>query len=73
VTDPDISTARLAHSPESAARRICVPVRAIYSAIAAGELRSFKMGRRRLIPDVELQRLMEKKMADEARRGMTAR
>jgi excisionase family DNA binding protein len=56
----------LAHSPESAARRLGVPLRAIYTLLAEGELPSTKVGRRRLIPDVELQRLLQRKLKEAA-------
>ena len=52
----------LAHSPDNAAQRIGVSTRAIYAAIACGELRSFKIGKRRLITDAELQSLVQRKM-----------
>lgn len=54
----------LAHSPESAARRIGTNTRAIYTLLATGELRSIKLGKRRLIPDAELQRLLARKLAE---------
>jgi excisionase family DNA binding protein len=54
----------LAHSPDSAAKRIGTNVRAVYNLIASGELRSFKLGKRRLIPDAECQRLVQRKMAE---------
>jgi len=53
----------LAHSPDRAAQRIGISTRAIYSAIATGELRSFKIGKRRLITETELQSLVQRKMA----------
>jgi len=53
----------LAHSPDRAAQRIGVSVRAIYTAIATGELQSFKIGKRRLITEAELQALVQRKMA----------
>jgi excisionase family DNA binding protein len=53
----------LAHSPDHAAQRVGVSTRAIYTAIASGELRSFKIGKRRLITDEECQRLIQRKMA----------
>ncbi len=53
----------LAHSPNSAAQRIQVSPRAIYTLIAKGELRSFKIGKRRLITDAELQSLVLRKTA----------
>jgi excisionase family DNA binding protein len=53
----------LALSPDSAAQRIGISTRAVYAAIASGELRSFKIGKRRLISDTELQSLVQRKMA----------
>lgn len=60
-------TEALAHSPESAARRLGTTTRAIYYLIANGELRSFKLGKRRLIPDKECERLVQRKMTEAAR------
>lgn len=57
-------SAPLAHSPDAAADRVGTTTRAIYALIASGELKSFKLGKRRLIPDVELRRLVERKMAE---------
>lgn len=54
----------LAHSPDRAAQRLGISTRAIYSHIATGEIRSFKDGKRRLIPDTELQRYVQRKMAE---------
>ncbi|MBL8312265.1 MAG: helix-turn-helix domain-containing protein [Rubrivivax sp.] len=56
----------LAHSPDGAAKRIGTNTRAIYNLIATGELRSFKLGKRRLIPDAECQRLIQRRMAEAA-------
>jgi excisionase family DNA binding protein len=56
----------LAHSPDGAAKRIGTNTRAIYALIATGELRSFKLGKRRLIPDAECQRLVQRKLAEAA-------
>jgi excisionase family DNA binding protein len=53
----------LAHSPEGAGMRLGIPTRAVYTLIASGELRSYKNGKRRLIPDSECQRLVQRKMA----------
>ena len=55
--------APLAHSPDRAAERIGISTRAVYAAIAAGELRSFKIGKRRLITEQELQGFVQRKMA----------
>lgn len=54
----------LAHSPDSAAKRIGESVRAVYTHISTGELRSYKSGKRRLIPDAELQRYVHRKLAE---------
>ena len=53
----------LAHSPESAAHILTISTRGVYTLIATGELQSFKIGKRRLIPATELRRLVERKMA----------
>lgn len=53
----------LTHSPDRAAKRLGISTRAVYMHIASGELRSFKDGKRRLIPDVELQQFVQRKMA----------
>ena len=57
----------LAHSPDGAAARLNLPLRAIYSLLAAGELRSYKVGRRRLIPDAECQRFQARRLAEAAK------
>ncbi len=57
----------LAHSPDRAAERLGIPTRAIYTLISTGDLRSYKDGKRRLIPDTELQRHVQRKMADAAK------
>ena len=54
----------LARSPKRAAQRLGVSERTVYTLIATGELRSFKIGKRRLVTDPELQRLIDKKMAE---------
>lgn len=56
-------TEPLAHSPEGASRRIGVPLRTVYTLIATGELRSFKEGKRRLIPDIECVGYVQRKLA----------
>lgn len=56
----------LAHSPDRAAQRLGISTRAVYAHIATGELRSFKDGKRRLIPDTELQRYVQRKLAEAA-------
>ena len=53
----------LAHSPNSAAARLNESVRSVYTHIATGELRSYKSGKRRLIPDTELRSFVERRLA----------
>ena len=52
----------LAHSPDKAAIRIGESTRAVYTHIATGELRSYKVGKRRLIPESELQSYVQRKI-----------
>jgi excisionase family DNA binding protein len=49
--DPDsrLSIDRLSYNPQEAALTTGLPLRTITAAIASGELRSFKKGRRRII------------------------
>lgn len=63
--NPDQDTP-LAHSPAGAAKRASITTRKVYALIAEGELRSFKLGKRRLIPESELQRLIERKLKEAA-------
>jgi excisionase family DNA binding protein len=56
----------LAHSPERAAQRLGISTRAVYPLLASGTLRSIKIGKRRLIPDTECQRLITRRMAEAA-------
>jgi excisionase family DNA binding protein len=56
----------LAHSPDSAAYRLGISTRAVYTLIATGELKSFKLGKRRLIPDAECKRIVDRKMTEAA-------
>ena len=56
----------LAHSPDRAGQRIGISTRQVYVLIANGELRSFKSGKRRLLPENELQRYVNRKMAEAA-------
>ena len=59
-------TDQLAHSPESAARRLGIATRTFYDLIAKGEIRSFKSGKRRLIPEAELRAYIDRKMCEVA-------
>jgi excisionase family DNA binding protein len=56
----------LAYSPDRAAIRIGKSTRSIYELIATGEIRSYKDGKRRLIPETELQSYVQRKMAQAA-------
>lgn len=56
----------LAHSPDKAAIRIGESTRAVYTHIATGELRSYKVGKRRLIPESELQSYVQRRMSEAA-------
>lgn len=58
------TVAPLAYSPADAATRLGVSLRKIYEMLATGELRSAKLGKRRLIPDAELQRVLATRIAD---------
>lgn len=56
----------LAHSPDKAAIRIGKSTRSIYELIATGEIRSYKDGKRRLIPESELQSYVQRRMSEAA-------
>lgn len=60
------NTEPLAHSPDRAGVRLGISTRAVYDLLSKGELRSFKSGKRRLIPDTELQGFVARKMAEAA-------
>lgn len=63
MTSEPIKFEPLLHSPDSAGHRLGVSTRSVYLLIAANELRSFKIGKRRLIPDSELQSFAERRLA----------
>ena len=52
-------------TPSEAALRLRLKVGSIYALISRGELLAYHQGRRRLIPSVEIQRLMLKRSAVE--------
>jgi excisionase family DNA binding protein len=54
----------IAFSPKGASQRVGISVRGVYTLIALGELRSFKVGKRRLIPASELTRFIEMKLRE---------
>jgi excisionase family DNA binding protein len=51
--------------PETA-RDLGISERQIWKLLAAEEIRSFKIGKRRLIPRTEIQRFVDRKMAEAA-------
>lgn len=57
------NTAPLAHSVTAACERLGVGKTTIYELIAAGELRPFKIGRKTLIPESDLLRLIAARVA----------
>jgi excisionase family DNA binding protein len=54
----------LNYSPTDAGKRLGIATRSVYEHIASGELRSFKLGKRRLIPDSELLRFIARKLRE---------
>ena len=54
----------LAVSPDGAAARLGISLRAVYAHVATGEIRSFKVGKRRCIPVAEIQRFIDRRMAE---------
>ena len=54
----------LAHSPDRAGVRLGISTRAVYEHIASGELRSFKVGKRRLVTDSECQAFIARREAE---------
>lgn len=59
---PDIEPMTV--SPDVAAARLGISLRGVYVHIASGEIRSFKDGKRRCIPVGELQRFIDRRMAE---------
>lgn len=55
-------TAQLAHAIADAARMLGIGRTKLYELIDAGELKTIRLGSRRLVPDVELQRLVRDRM-----------
>ena len=58
---PDVEA--LAFSPDRAAMRIGESVRSVYNLLSTGQLKSYKAGKRRLIPDTELQAYVKRRLA----------
>lgn len=57
------TTAPLAHSVTAACERLSVGKTTIYELIKAGEIRPFKIGRKTLIPEMDLQQVITKRVA----------
>lgn len=57
------NTAPLAHSVTAACERLGVGKTTIYELIKAGEIRPFKIGRKTLIPETDLQRVIATRVA----------
>lgn len=52
----------LAHTVPDACQRLGVSRSTLYELIASGEIRSFKVGKRTLIAESELQQLIQRKL-----------
>ena len=52
-----------AHSPASAGERLGVSTRQVFAMLAAGDLRSYKLGKLRFITDDECKRFIARRMA----------
>lgn len=53
----------LAHTVDEAIKRLAVSRTTLYELIKAGEIRPFKIGRKTLIPEAELRRFIDARMA----------
>lgn len=62
----DPTSTPLANQVPQACARLGIGRTALYELLKAGELRCFKVGTRTLIPETELQRFIEKRMALQA-------
>jgi len=56
-------SAPLAHPVNDACKRLGIGRTSLYELIAAREIRPFKIGRKTLIPESELQRVVQARMA----------
>lgn len=61
------NTAPLAHSVNEACRRLGIGRTTLYELIEAKEIQPFKIGRKTLIPEAELRRVIETRMAQAVR------
>lgn len=53
----------LTHTVDEAIKRLTVSRTTMYELIKAGEIRPFKIGRKTLIPEAELRRFIDARMA----------
>jgi excisionase family DNA binding protein len=53
----------LAHTVNEAIKRLSVSRTTMYELIKAGEVRPFKIGRKTLIPEAELRKVIDSRMA----------
>lgn len=56
----------LAHTVNEAIKRLSVSRTTMYELIKAGEIRPFKIGRKTLIPEAELRRVIDSRMSNQA-------
>lgn len=66
------TTAPLAHSVNEACERLGIGRTSLYELIAAKEIRPFKIGRKTLIPEAELVRVIASRMERAANDGGAA-
>lgn len=59
------SSTPLAHTVNEAIKRLSVSRTTMYELIKAGEVRPFKIGRKTLIPEAELRRVIDSRMGSE--------
>lgn len=62
----DTTTAPLAHSVPDACARLGISRTTLYALIGTGQLRSFKVGAKTLIPESDLQKFVSEKLGEAA-------
>ena len=60
LTQESLVPSKLAYSPEEAALLLPIGEKAVLELLRSGELRSFKAGRKYVIPHVEIERWLER-------------
>jgi excisionase family DNA binding protein len=66
MTTPVQQPVPLLWSPTEAAKRLGISRAGVYELLTRRELASLKVGRRRLIPDTELRRFIDARLAESA-------